>query len=128
MLPPTLSCFDGWTCVRMHSILFSERRPTMRKHALLLTTALVVVGAALPSVPVIAQEPSLRIVYTRSTGEFDLPEENEIFIMNADGSDPLQLTDNAREDAFPNLSPDGTQVDRKSTRLNSSHLVISYAV
>lgn len=82
----------------------------MRKHALIATTVSVLIGAALPSVSVIAQETAQRIVYTRSTGEFDLPEENEIFIMNADGSDPLQLTDNAREDAFPNLSPDGTQV------------------
>src|SRR4051812_49741420 len=28
----------------------------------------------------------------------------------------------------PHLSPDGKQVDRKSTRLNSSHMSISYAV
>src|SRR5256885_4163994 len=33
-----------------------------------------------------------------------------------------------RNRAARGLNPDGTPVDRKSTRLNSSHLVISYAV
>ena len=53
----------------------------MRKHALIATTIFLLIGAALPSASVIAQETAQRIVYTRSTGEFDLPEENEIFIM-----------------------------------------------
>src|SRR5256885_13202819 len=33
-----------------------------------------------------------------------------------------------REDIEPNLAYELEQLDRKSTRLNSSHLVISYAV
>lgn len=82
----------------------------MKKHVAIITTALVLVGSALPSVTVSAQETTQKITYTRSTGEFDLSEENEIFIMNTDGSEPVQLTVNAREDAFPNLSPDGTRV------------------
>jgi|GEM_PF-2210599 len=35
---------------------------------------------------------------------------SEIWIMNADGSDPLKLTDNAVVDEFPALSPDGTKI------------------
>jgi Tol biopolymer transport system component len=34
---------------------------------------------------------------------------HEIFIM-VEGGDPARLTDNVREDAFPSLSPDGTQI------------------
>src|SRR2546426_9404744 len=34
----------------------------------------------------------------------------------------------SRQTFFPGINPDGSNVDRKSTRLNSSHLVISYAV
>ena len=51
-----------------------------------------------------------KIVYARSAGAQDLPERTEIYIMNADGSEVLRLTDNQTEDAFPVLSPDGTQV------------------
>src|SRR5438552_12756174 len=43
----------------------------------------------------------------------------EIYVMNADGSGQLNLTNNP--------AADGGQ-DRKSTRLNSSHQIISYAV
>src|SRR5438132_8172230 len=45
-----------------------------------------------------------------------------------------QITTNPGADTAPSWSPDGkwityvTQLDRKSTRLNSSHTVISYAV
>lgn len=82
----------------------------MSKLLVVATMAFVLTSAALPVPPVVAQETAQRIVYARGTGEFDIPEENEIFIMDTDGSDPVRLTDNAREDSFPNLSPDGTRV------------------
>src|SRR5256885_8554132 len=43
------------------------------------------------------------------------------------GLDPALLTKPAT-DAWPTYAGDYSQRDRKSTRLNSSHLVISYAV
>src|SRR2546426_4153307 len=58
---------------------------------------------------------------------------SQIWRMRADGSAPEQLTSDQYNNWFPHLSPDGQWIaflslDRKSTRLNSSHLVISYAV
>src|SRR5256885_5538223 len=44
-----------------------------------------------------------------------------------DSTSAEQLTDGPGYDYQPDWSPDG-RLDRKSTRLNSSHLVISYAV
>src|SRR2546426_2923411 len=63
----------------------------------------------------------------------------DIYTANADGSGARRLTTNPAYDAEGTLSPDGQTIvftslrhgdleDRKSTRLNSSHLVISYAV
>src|SRR5256885_13314040 len=68
-----------------------------------------------------------------------------LFRSGIDGGEPVRLTDKVSFD--PNVSPDGKTIacafrpeptrtkiaiiavrDRKSTRLNSSHLVISYAV
>lgn len=57
-----------------------------------------------------AQDQGQRIVYARSVGDLDIPSQHEIFIMDADGTDVVRLTDNAREDAYPALSPDGTRV------------------
>jgi TolB protein len=53
---------------------------------------------------------SRRIVFARSTGEFDRAAATEIFSMNSDGTDQLQLTDNQTEDQFPSLSPDGAKI------------------
>src|SRR5688500_9755926 len=50
----------------------------------------------------------------------------EVYAMNVDGTGVVRLTQNTFLDNYPMWSSDGT--DRKSTRLNSSHLVISYAV
>jgi Tol biopolymer transport system component/tRNA A-37 threonylcarbamoyl transferase component Bud32 len=35
---------------------------------------------------------------------------NEIYLMNADGSNPVRLTDDAANDAFPAFSPDGNKI------------------
>src|SRR2546426_4195222 len=44
------------------------------------------------------------------------------------GDRPVQLLELPRPGARLRASPAGREGDRKSTRLNSSHLVISYAV
>ena len=45
----------------------------------------------------------------------------ELYVMNRDGSGVRRLTNNPAIDTTPTWSPTGTQIDRKSTRLNSSH-------
>lgn len=82
----------------------------MRKQLAITAAGLALVGTATPAASVGAQETTQKIVYTRSTGEIDLPEYNEIFIMESDGSNVVQLSDNSREDAFPNLSSDGARI------------------
>jgi Tol biopolymer transport system component len=79
-----------------------------------------VVAVAIPLAPAAGQEEQPKIVYGRSAGELDLPEENEVFIMNADGTDPVQLTNNDKEDAFPALSPDGSRI-AFSRRVNGQY-------
>jgi Tol biopolymer transport system component len=86
------------------------RMKSMVAHSIRLLLMAGLAGAMLPAQSVGAQDETQTIVYARSTGDSDIPKENEIFAMQADGSDPLQLTDNAKEDAFPNLSPDKTQI------------------
>ena len=45
----------------------------------------------------------------------------EIYIMNEDGSDPRNLTNNEASDTRPTISPDGTQVAFFSDRDNQEH-------
>jgi Tol biopolymer transport system component len=52
------------------------------------------------------------VFYSEQLGDRD----SEIFIMNADGSDPIQLTDNDAHDMSPNWSPDGKYIVFTSTR------------
>src|SRR2546430_5587964 len=95
--------------------------------------------------------PDGRQIAFTSTRDFN----REIYVMNADGSAQTRLTGNSALDGQPCWSPDGRQIafmsnrdgnneiyvmnadgtgqtrltkDRKSTRLNSSHSQISYAV
>src|SRR5438477_5923080 len=68
----------------------------------------------------------------------------QIFVMNLDGLQPVQITHDTVDYDDPQWSPDGQKIsatgttdkqeriyimnpDRKSTRLNSSHMSISYA-
>src|SRR5256885_8669407 len=44
------------------------------------------------------------------------------------GVDPARLSGTIQNDVLKEYIARGTYIDRKSTRLNSSHLVISYAV
>ena len=85
----------------------------MTKNLLVALAASVIATAVPTAVPAQAQVPEQtqqRIVYARSTGTTDQPELNEIFIMEADGTGVVQLTDNGIEDAYPALSPDGTRI------------------
>ena len=54
--------------------------------------------------------PAGQIVYHSQPGP------SEIFIANADGSNPRQLTDNQAEDWHPEVSPDGTKIAFMSDR------------
>ena len=49
----------------------------------------------------------------------------EICTLSASGGTPTRLTQTRGTDCSPSWSPDGTKIDRKSTRLNSSHEWIS---
>ena len=83
----------------------------MRK--VLLSAAAVLVLAVAVTAPASADQPSAqtsKIVFSRSTGRADVPKKNEIFLMDADGSNEVRLTENVTEDAFPNLSPDGSSI------------------
>jgi Tol biopolymer transport system component len=54
----------------------------------------------------------LRIVFSSGRNE----EEFDIFIMNADGTDPAQLTDNPSFESEPAFSPDGRKIAFSSNR------------
>jgi TolB protein len=83
----------------------------MKVRRLLGTMALGVVVATLAVIPdASAQDGTNKIVYGRSTAGSERPKATEIFVMDVDGTDPLQLTDNSMEDAFPVLSPDGSRI------------------
>src|SRR5687768_8007220 len=56
------------------------------------------------------------------------PSKLEIWVANADGSDARQVTSLGAASFAPSFFPSGDRIDRKSTRLNSSHGYISYAV
>ena len=42
--------------------------------------------------------------------------QGDVFVMNADGSDPVNLTDHVRGDSFPSWSPDGSRIAFASGR------------
>src|SRR5438034_7201961 len=58
---------------------------------------------------------------------FRSEEEERNFWARRDSADYIDWT-KAKRVVFPNLTPSVRTIDRKSTRLNSSHTVISYAV
>ncbi|HEY3238890.1 MAG TPA: DUF5050 domain-containing protein [Acidimicrobiia bacterium] len=49
---------------------------------------------------------------------------NEIYVMNADGSNQTRLTNNPAEDILPSWSPDGTRIAWSSNRLGGSNYEI----
>ncbi|MGD8489524.1 MAG: hypothetical protein PVI68_10950 [Anaerolineae bacterium] len=53
--------------------------------------------------------------------------EGDIYIMNADGSNPQRLTDDPAYDAWPTWSPDGSQIAFMSTRSGNPDIYIMNA-
>ena len=51
----------------------------------------------------------------------------EIFVMNADGTDVRQLTDNDNWNGFPSWSPDGDRIAFDSTRYGSNEIFVMNA-
>jgi Tol biopolymer transport system component len=72
-------------------------------------TAVAAVAAGLGASAAAGDAPQ-NIVYTRSAAEQDHPRAQEVYVMDADGSDVERLTENEREDGFASLSPDGTRI------------------
>ena len=60
-----------------------------------------------------ATSASGRIAFSSDSGVEQL---DDIYVMNADGSDVVQLTDNDSNDGFPTWSPDGTRIAFNSDR------------
>jgi Tol biopolymer transport system component len=50
--------------------------------------------------------------------------QEDIYIMNADGSNPIQLTDNTAEDSFPSWSPEGDRIAFHSNRDGNSNIYV----
>src|SRR2546422_3546052 len=73
------------------------------------------------SVPIVWSPDGKKLAFQTGYGD-------EIYVLNADGSSLVDVTNNPASDGGPVWSPDGSKIDRKSTRLNSSHGYISYAV
>ena len=51
----------------------------------------------------------------------------EIFVMNADGSDTIQLTTNSNNDGFPQWSPDGSHIAFQTDRDGRSQFLFTGA-
>ncbi len=78
------------------------------------TPVLLTTGETFPSQPRWSPD-GLMIAFT---AELD-GENNEIFVMNADGSNERRLTDHPRDDVVPQWSHDGAEI-RFSTRRNGT--------
>ena len=63
-----------------------------------------------------------RIVFSSSRDGND-----EIYIMNADGSNQTRLTNNSAQDDYPSLSPDGNKIVFRSTRDGDSEIYVMNA-
>jgi TolB protein len=65
-----------------------------------------------------------QVAYSASTGVWNTPENTntyEIFVMDADGSNVRQLTNNTNFDDYPRWSPDGLRIVFSSNRSGSGH-------
>jgi TolB protein len=65
-----------------------------------------------------------RIAYSASTGEWNTMENtttNEIYVMDAEGTNVHQLTDNTAYDSYPRWSPDGSLIVFSSDRAETGH-------
>lgn len=81
----------------------------MKSIALVVAGSISVLAPFTPATA-LAQTAPTQIVYSRSTGDFDVPKKNEIFLMEADGTNEIRLTRNRIEDAYPNLTSDGERI------------------
>lgn len=81
----------------------------IRRTVAALAAAAALLAAGASGADAGAEAPDV-IVYARSSGDQDRPRLQELYLMYADGTGTVRLTENGREDAFPALSPDGARV------------------
>jgi WD40-like Beta Propeller Repeat len=75
------------------------------------------------SFPIWSQDGS-QIAYSASTGEWNTIENTktyELYVMDADGTNVRQLTDNTAYDSYPRWSPDGSLIVFSSDRDKTGH-------
>jgi hypothetical protein len=119
---PEMDAYPVW--LDNHTIYFLSLRSssgasyyTMRADGSNVTSAPVQVMGAHPQ----WSPDGTRILYSYYQPD---DEDTELFVMNADGSDITQLTDNSVEDFAPSWSPDGTRIVFCSKRDGENELYI----
>lgn len=76
----------------------------IRRRASVAAALIVLLTAVLMAGPISADEGDRIVFASDRSGNF------EIYVMNADGTGPVNLTNNAAQDFFPNWSPDGERI------------------
>lgn len=88
----------------------------------LVQKAILFALALLPTIPIVAQTPTLRangkIAFTS-----DRDGNREIYVMNADGTNQVRLTNNSVVDDHPTWSPDGTKIAFVSQRASGGFAI-----
>ncbi len=80
----------------------------------------------IPPEPKPIPQPGL-IAFDSSRDSNNLPSAREIYVMNADGTNPTRLTFNTAMDVFASWSPDGTKIAFASTRDGNAEIYVMNA-